>query len=275
MLDLRNRPQLIVCLRVLKALFKLLLQRRIRRKRKAGPSFPLGVELDEPRGQVLCRRLGLSLGFLPLVAAELIELDGCVLAAADVFGDQVELCGGDIERVAALIGDFDIVLDNTVDLHLLHADVAADAVVFMHDQVARRQVGEGIELLAVRGLGAVLARLAFARGEQLPLRQDGEMQDGIFRAEGQRAVGEQELPRLRQLRQREGEKGREVLFTKQLGKNLSAAAVAAQDERGKLVFLVELQVGCRRVQIAALGGKLRGRDAIERPVLQALRARGG
>ena len=145
----------------------------------------------------------------------------------------------------------------------------------MHDQVARRQVGEGIELLAVRGLGTVLARLAFARGEQLPLRQDGEMQVGIFHAEGQRAVGEQDLPRLRQLRQREGEKGRELLFAKLLGKNLSAAAVAAQNERGKLVFLVELQVGCRRVQIAAIGGKLLGRDADERLGLQALRIRGG
>ena len=80
-LDLRNRPQLIVRLRVLKALFKLLLPRRIRRKRKAGPSFPLGVELDEPRGQVLCRRLCLGLGFLPLVAAELIEPNRLVLSA--------------------------------------------------------------------------------------------------------------------------------------------------------------------------------------------------
>ena len=92
MLDLRNRPELVVRLRVLKALFKLLLPRRIRRKRKAGSSFPLGVELNEPCSQIFRRRLGLRLGFLPLVAAELIEPNRLIFSAGtNILADKVQL----------------------------------------------------------------------------------------------------------------------------------------------------------------------------------------
>ena len=170
MLDLRNRPQLIVRLRVLKALFKLLLPRRIRRKRKAGPSFPLGVELDEPRSQIFRRRLGLRLGLLPLVAAELIEPNRLIFSAGtNILADEVQLRRGNIQHVCPLIRDFHIVLDRTAHLHLLHADIAADAVVLVDNEVARREVGEGLELFAVRGrfFGRYLALGFF--DEQLPL----------------------------------------------------------------------------------------------------------
>lgn len=55
----------------------------------------------------------------------------------------------DIQRVRALIGDLDIVLDDAVDADLLHADIAADAVVLMHDEVARRKVRKRAELLTI------------------------------------------------------------------------------------------------------------------------------
>ena len=170
MLDLRNRPQLIVRLRVLKALFKLLLPRRIRRKRKAGSSFPLGVELNEPRRQIFRRRLCLCLCLLPLVPAELVEPYCLIFSArANILADKVQLRRGNVQHICPLIRDFHVILDCAAHLHLLHADIAADAVVFVDNEIARREVGEGLQLFAVRGrfFGRYFALGFF--DEQLPL----------------------------------------------------------------------------------------------------------
>ena len=72
-----------------------------------------------------------------MVAAELVQLDGRVLTAADVFADQVELRCRNIQNVRALIGNFHIILDRAVNFDLLHADITADAVVLVDDQIAR------------------------------------------------------------------------------------------------------------------------------------------
>ena len=170
MLNFRNGSELVVRFGVLEALFKLLLPRRIRRKCKAGSSFPLGVELDEPRGQIFRRRLGLRLGLLPLIPAELVEPYCLIFSArANILADEVQLRRGNIQHVCPLIRDFHIVLDCAAHLHLLHADIAADAVVLVDNEVARREVGEGLELFAVRGrfFGRYFALGFF--DEQLPL----------------------------------------------------------------------------------------------------------
>ena len=77
-------------------ILELRLPRRVGREGIAHAAPALGIELDEPGGKVLGRRFCAGLRLLPLVAAELVEPDDRVLAAADVFGDEVELRRRDI-----------------------------------------------------------------------------------------------------------------------------------------------------------------------------------
>ena len=132
-----------------------------------GGKLSFSVELDEARGQILGRGLGLGLRLLPLVAAELVEPDGRILTGADILADKIELRGRDVQAVRALIGDLDVILRHAADLQLLHADVAADTVVLVDDEVPGREVGERIELFAVRGL--------FRGARFLPLLPDGDL----------------------------------------------------------------------------------------------------
>ena len=104
---------------------------------------------------------------MPLVAAELVEPDGRILTGADILADQIELRCGHVQAVRALIGDLHIILRHAADLQLLHADVAADAVVLVYDEIAGSQIGERIKLFAVRGL--------FRRADALALLPDGDL----------------------------------------------------------------------------------------------------
>lgn len=122
-----------------------------------------------PAARSLAADFAAGLCLLPLVTAELVELDDRVLAAANVFGDEIKLRRRDIQRVRALIGDLDIVLDNAVDADLLHADIAADAVVLMHDEVARRKVRKRAELLPVGRFLMLFARFLSGLRQQLAL----------------------------------------------------------------------------------------------------------
>ena len=57
----------------------------------AAQALALGVQLDEPVGQVLGRGLGLAGGLGPLVAGELVELHPLgVIPTADILADQVQ-----------------------------------------------------------------------------------------------------------------------------------------------------------------------------------------
>ena len=95
-LDLVDGTELIVGLGVGEILFKFRLPGGVGGKGKAGQPLALRVELDQAPGQILGGSLGPGLGFLPLVAAQAVELDGGVLAAADVFADEVKLGGGNV-----------------------------------------------------------------------------------------------------------------------------------------------------------------------------------
>ena len=151
-LDVRDAAELIVGLGVGEILLEFRLPGGIGGEGVALLPLPGGVELDELGGHILGGFSGLGLGLLPGLAAHFVELDGGILAAvADILGNQIKLGGGDEEHIGARVGDLDIILDRTVDLHLLHADEAADAVVVVDHQIAGDQVGEGVELLAVGG----------------------------------------------------------------------------------------------------------------------------
>ena len=176
MFDLLDAAQLVVGLVVGEGLLKFALPDIVGRKGEALEPCALCVELNEPGGQLLGRRLGARARPLPVGAAQLVEADLLRLAAADVLGDQVERGRGDVQEVGARKGDLDEVALGPVHLHALHADVAADAVVLVHDQIARRQVGVALDPVAVRLFctAGFLARWGVAFG------QEDEAQAGIF-----------------------------------------------------------------------------------------------
>ena len=215
-LDLVDAAQLIVRFGVFKAFLKLLLPRRIRRERKSRQTLALGIQLDKARSQILRRSLGLRLRLLPLVAAKLVEPHGRILAGANILADKIELRRRHIQTVRALIRDLDIVLRHAADLQLLHADVSADAVVLVDDEIAGRKIGERIELFAVRGLFRRAHAFALLPDGDLPLGQDGEFQRRVFQSRGQTPARDQNLSRLRQLRQRKRQKRVQAAFCQQL-----------------------------------------------------------
>ena len=71
-----------------------------------------------------------------------------ILSAADVFAHQIELGDRDIEDIRAGIADLDIILDHTVDIHLLDPLEDADAVGDVDDIVARRDIRDRPDALA-------------------------------------------------------------------------------------------------------------------------------
>jgi len=131
-------------------LFKLRLPWGIRRKGKAGAALPLGVQLGQPRCQILGGFPGLGFLLGPLRSAQLIEPGPLlILTAADVFAHQVQLGHRHIQAVAPSVVDLDIILLHAVHRHPLDAREAADAVVGVDHQIAGGQIRVGLEFLAV------------------------------------------------------------------------------------------------------------------------------
>ena len=180
-LDLLDAPQLVVRLGIFKLLLELPLPGGVGGEGVARLALALGVELNQPLGQVLHRLFGPGLGLLPLLAPQTVELFGLVgvLSPADVFRHQVQLGGGDVEHIGAGVGDFDIVLLNALHQHLHHAHIPAHPVVLVDHQIARGEVGVGLQLLPV---GGVLRAAGLLASRLLPLGEDGQLQLRVLKA---------------------------------------------------------------------------------------------
>ena len=140
-LNLGNAAQLVVGLLVGEILLELTLPRVIRREGVALDLGALGIEPDQPLGQLLGRGLGARLGLGPVRAAQLVQAHALVLPAADVFGDEVERGCRNIQEIRARKRNFDEIALGTVHRHALHADKPTDTVVLMHDKITWCQVG--------------------------------------------------------------------------------------------------------------------------------------
>ena len=92
----------------------------------------------------------------------------------------------------------------------------------------------------------------------------------VFKPRGKRARREQDLPWLRQLRERERQKRVQPVLRQKVFQNLPAPLAAAQDDRAILVGRVIFQVRRRRLQTAAVARQLSGRERQELFGRQAL-----
>ena len=117
-----------------------------------------------------------------------------ILARADVLRHHIELRGGDIETVRPRVADFDVILHRPVHGHLHDAGEAADAVHVVHDEIADREIGIGLDDLAVGALFRFGAAHAADAGH-LRVRENGELRVGVFEARGEAPDRDEALAR--------------------------------------------------------------------------------
>ena len=153
--------------------------------------LPLRVEGDQLAGELLHRGARAALEELPRLPAELGER-GRLRVGADVARDLAELLVRDVEPVLAAERQQEVVARDARDGLGLEAHQLADAVILVDDEVARAQVGEGLERPAHPGAGTrgALAkdlRVGQERKPELtpdeapPDRRDGEEEVGLSR----------------------------------------------------------------------------------------------
>ena len=258
LLDLGDAAELIVGFGVLELVLKLLHPGGIGGEGEAGLALPLGIELNEPLGQILDGLLGPGLGLLPVGAPQPGELAGLlgVLPGADVLAHQVELGGGDVEHVGPGVGDLDVVLLHPVHRHLGHLQEAAHAVVLVYHQVAGRQVGVGAQLLPV---GHRLAPALFAQ-QGLPLGEHGEAPHRVLHAGGEPPHGNHRLAVAGQLVELEIHGGGHLLLPQE-GLEVEGTLLAAHQYHGaESVGDIVGQVGDGGLQAGAVRGELLGQQ---------------
>lgn len=107
---------------------------------------PARIQLCELFCHILDRTAHARAGFLPVLAAELVEADGLVVAGrTDVFRDLVELSDRNIENVALVVANFDIVFYRAARFELVYTLEYANTVRDMNDIVAAVKLVKAVE----------------------------------------------------------------------------------------------------------------------------------
>ena len=140
-LDLLDRLELVGRLLVGEGALEVHQPLRVGGERVARAALALGVEVDQLARQRLGGAAGAQLLLLPLLAAELRERRVAGVGP-HVAGDLVELVARHEHAVAVAVLELEVVARHAPDGLGLEAREARDAVVLVHDGVARAQVGE-------------------------------------------------------------------------------------------------------------------------------------
>ena len=273
LLDLGGASKLIVRLRIGEVLFKLPLPAAVRREGITRQALPLGIEGNQLSRHVFGRSLGPGAGLGPFGSAHLGELDLALLSAAGVLGHHVQLCRGDIKYVRSGVAELDVVLFKPVHLHFDNSGEAADAVSLVNDVVPHGEVGIALDALAVGGELFVCFPFVFS-SDQLCIRQDSKLERRILDSggEGTDTDAAFALPGQR-LHFRPDQHVCSVLMQKFL-QHLRPALISRKNHHTVVLLPIDLQILCRGLGIARVGGKLLGRNAEKRLRLEASSAEG-
>ncbi len=133
--------------------------------------LPLGRDLDQLAGDLADAALHARLARLPVAAAQPIELDADLLRA--VARQQVDVLHRQKQLGVVGVTDFEAIVRRAGRFDRLQAGEAPDAVIDVHDQIARRQTGHlGDEILrALHGA----ARTHQPVAENVLLADDGRV----------------------------------------------------------------------------------------------------
>ena len=186
-----------------------------------------------------------------------------ILARADVLRHHIELRGRHIETVRPRIADFNVILHRSVHGHLHDAGEAADAVHVVHDEIADREIGIGLDGLAV-GASFRLCAPHAADARHLRVREDGKLAVGIFQSR-------REAPDRDEALARRGERlgvflhiGGDVVIFQKLAEHRRAAAVPREHHDAKAEREIMRDIVHRGLDAAAVAGQLLDRDAADR-----------
>ena len=199
-LDQFDRLQLVGGLGEREALLELALPVGVGLEGVAGTAATLGVKAEQLARQLLGGPASARLHRLPAGAAQLRQRRPPIASATHVARDLGQLVGGDEDLVVALVFQIQVVARHVGHRAGLKAREASHAVVLVHDDVARAQLGEGAQgpapgtpaAEAVSGpAGPAPARpLGAATAQQTMLGVDGQLQRGRHEALAQRGGGE-------------------------------------------------------------------------------------
>ncbi|MNH88447.1 hypothetical protein D3C73_409560 [compost metagenome] len=117
------------------------------------PQRPLGGQSDQPLGHGAQTLLGLGLARLPARAAQTVQLNP--VGVRPVASQKVNVFNRQVELALTRIEEFEAVVRRLLNLQRAQAFVAADAVIQVHHQIARRQG---------RGLGQEVGRSSLTLG---------------------------------------------------------------------------------------------------------------
>ena len=173
-LDLRDRSGLVLGLLEREAGRECADLRLVHRERVPLARSAARIHVQQFRGRVADPRRGPAAGLRPLVAAELVQRRG-FRRRTGVAADPLERLHRHVELVAPGVLEHQELRQHAAGVHRREAEVAADAVILVHDRRAGAQVGELLDdagRVAVRSSPASLLPCALA--EQLLLGVERE-----------------------------------------------------------------------------------------------------
>jgi hypothetical protein len=195
----------------------------------------LGVQVQQFGGRVMHLLGGLLLGLFPLAGAQRVQLDRFRVGAA-VARDDLQLRHRHVELGAVGVFEVEEFGVALAEIHVHQAEVAADAVAFMHHRVADLQFGQVAQPafeVGAAGIGAAPAR-AGRGGVELVLGDDGDASrpsPSSSEAAGERADAEHEA---RLAGEEAGEVGQgsggEAVFGEVVGQRLAPAGRFGQQQ---------------------------------------------
>jgi hypothetical protein len=157
-----NRGELVVGLLVREARAEFVVGAGRHRELRRFAQQPLGGDLDQFAGDLADAVLHPRLARLPGAGAEPVELDARAFRA--VARQQLDVLDRQEQLVAAGVMDFEAIVRRAGGLDGAQADKAADAVIDVHDEIARREAGH---------LGDEIVRpLALPAGAHQPLAEN-------------------------------------------------------------------------------------------------------
>ena len=170
--------------------FKFMLPAVILLKGIAAFALALCIQRNQIDCQLFDCGLCLAACFLPFSTAQFVEPHAAafrrVRTRTDVFGNQIQTGRRNIQKIRTGERNLDKVLIRALYSHALHADKPADAVVFMYNQIARRQVCITAHMISIGFFAAFF--FLFSRSKHLSFRQNRRFERRIFDAGRQTAV---------------------------------------------------------------------------------------
>ena len=190
LLDFLHTAQLILSFLMFECRFKFMLPAVILLEGIAALALALCIQRNQIDCQFLDCGLCLAARFLPFGTAQFVEPHASALrrirTRTDVFGNQIQACRRNIQKIRTGERNLDKVLIRALYPHALHADKPADAMVFMYDQIARRQVCIAAHMVSIGFFAAFF--FLFSGSKHLSFRQNRRFERRIFDAGRQTAV---------------------------------------------------------------------------------------